>query len=479
MKKLVYVLTLFVFVMTVAACNTEKKSTTTTEETTTTEGTTTTEATCPGGVVTIKYANWNLGTEEENNLERRMIAEFNAQDECRQVVIDENIDPGDWAGSLNAAAAAGTLPDVFMLQTVPDAIANEWVLDISSYVKDDAEWDGLASALTDSITYDNETYAIPFAMFIQGYWINNDLFRQHNAYAPEFGFTWDEFDSAISAMTKPLDGVVGLSEEISVVDYYPALKSENLGWYSFDGSQYNLNSSVFIEGVTKAKSYFDNGYVLDAQSPETKENYFDSPGWWGEAWDSGHIAIAWEASWALPHMINDLTFDWDFIGLPDGKVVLIPDFLGVSAASEHPEVAYEFAKWMSFSKEGYLKRIEIANNNEGIVVNTLPLIDDEDVVDAYFETLDVRGLRAVYNDLDASAIVEGVKVIPGYRDSRWDAPTGIAMGTPGEDGYKDNATINDILWNSFRGNLNYSDHADAINTIANQKYTDANASLGK
>ncbi len=467
MKKLVYVLSLIVFVVALAACSPEEKETTTKTPA------------CPNGVTTISYANWNLGTEDENNLERRMIAEFNAQDECRQVIIDENIDPADWAGSLNAAAAAGTLPDVFMLQTVPAALANDWVLDISSYIENDTEWDGLATALTESITYDDETYAIPFGMFMQGYWINNDLFRQHNAYAPEFGFTWDEFDNAISAMTKPLEGVVGLSEEISIVDYYTAVNSDNLGWHSFDGSQFNLNFSTYVEGVTKAKSYFDNGYVLDAQSAETKETYFDSPGWWGEAWDSGHIAIAWEATWALPHLINDLTFDWDFIGMPGGKVVLIPDFLGVSAATEHPELAYEFAKWMSFSKEGYLKRIEIANDNEGIVVNTLPLIDDEEVVNAYFDTLDVRGLRAVYDDLDASAIVEGVKVIPGYVDSRWNAPTGIAIGTEGEEGYKENASIGDIIWNSFRGNLNYSDYADAINTIANQKYNEAVASLDK
>ena len=42
-------------------------------------------------VVTIKYANWNLGTPEENNVERQMIQAFMDTHPNIKVVIDDSI----------------------------------------------------------------------------------------------------------------------------------------------------------------------------------------------------------------------------------------------------------------------------------------------------------------------------------------------------------------------------------------------------
>ncbi|MGL4338424.1 MAG: hypothetical protein ACRCST_16185, partial [Turicibacter sp.] len=77
--------------------------------------------------VEITYANWNLGTEEENNLERQMIAAYMEQNPHIQIRIADNIDTSKYVDSLTTAAAGGLLPDVFMLENIPRPLANEWL----------------------------------------------------------------------------------------------------------------------------------------------------------------------------------------------------------------------------------------------------------------------------------------------------------------------------------------------------------------
>ncbi|MBL8133481.1 MAG: ABC transporter substrate-binding protein, partial [Anaerolineae bacterium] len=64
--------------------------------------------------VTLRYANWNLGTEEENNLQRQLVA---AYVEMHPEVTIEFVDmsgDGRWDEKLTNLAARGELPDVFM-----------------------------------------------------------------------------------------------------------------------------------------------------------------------------------------------------------------------------------------------------------------------------------------------------------------------------------------------------------------------------
>src|SRR5690606_41848384 len=97
--------------------------------------------------------------------------------------------------------------------------------------------------------------------------------------------------------------------------------------------------------------------------------------------------------------------------------------LGLSKTTAHPEEAYLFAKYMSYGKEGFMKRMEIAAK-EGKVVNTLPINSDQEILDEYFAQLNIPGIRKAYDRLD-EAILEPVKTVPGYAQSRWNAPTGV------------------------------------------------------
>lgn len=145
--------------------------------------------------------------------------------------------------------------------------------------------------------------------------------------------------------------------------------------------------------------------------------------------------------------------------------------MGISKSTEHPEEAYTFAKWMSFGKEGFLKRIDLAVEHEK-AINNLPVTQDEEVLDAFFEVQDIPGLRTAYDNL-GKGIVEPVKTVPGFVQSRWEAPTGVAVGD------NPNVNIAGLIDASIKGELKIEDYAAQINELANQKYKEGKEAIGQ
>jgi multiple sugar transport system substrate-binding protein len=414
--------------------------------------------------VVITYASWNLGTAEENNIERQMIKAFEESHPNIKVQIDESMDYSKYPDSLSAAAAAGKLPDVIMLPNIPLGLSNEWLLNIQDLVSNDQEWANIPKPLEQATHYGSGVYAIPAGMYFMGYFVNNDLFEQANAPELNFSPTWDEFVNAVKALNNPSEGIIGLAEEVQIPDWYPASVNSNYGWFTWDGQQYHLNDPAFIEGVNKAKELFKGKYVYDSLSEEQKAQY--NAGWYGDVWNQGKIAIRWDGTWSTK-AFSQLNFKSKFIGIPGGRIAIVGDFFGIAKSTAHPEQAYEFAKFMSFGKDGILKRIEL--NTDGSYTS-LPLTTDQEVLDQYFATTSYEGIKEAYDVID-NGIIEGVKIVPGYLKSRWEAPTGVKIGD------KENANLADLIWDAMRGNTKIEDYAEQINKLSNDEYKKAAESI--
>jgi multiple sugar transport system substrate-binding protein len=413
-----------------------------------------------GDQVVITYVNWNLGTEAENNIERQMIKAFEESHPNIKIQLDENFDYSKYMESLSAAAAAGKLPDVIMLPNIPFGLSNEWLRDISEFTSGDPEWASLPQVLEQATHYGNGIYAIPAGMYFMGYFINQDLFEEANLPELDFAPTWDEFANAVKTLNNPGQGIIGLAEEVQIPEWYPASLKSEFGWFTWDGQQYHLNDAAFIEGVNKARELFQGKYTYESLSEEQKAQY--NAGWFGEVWDQGKIAIRWDGTWATLGY-SQLNFKSKFIGVPGGRFTLVGDFMGISKSSKHPKEAYEFAKFMTFGKDGILKRIEL--NKDGSYTS-LPLTTDQAVLDQYFASGAYPGLEEAFAQID-KAIVEGVKIVPGYVRSRWEAPTGVKIGD------KENANLGDLIFDSMRGTTRIEDYADQINRLANEEYQKA------
>jgi len=411
--------------------------------------------------ITLSYANWNLGTEEEMNIERLMIQEFENKNPHINIEIFEI--SGDWNEQLAAAASAGNMPDVFAISDLPLAITNDWVLDVTYLAEEDSDFANVPQVVRQSTEFDSRIMALPSGQHFLGFYINKDLFNEANIDILTSESTIEEFTVAAKEITDINQAKIGITDTGSIPDWYTASVNPDLGWFTFNGEGYALESSEFINGVNLAKDFATNGYAYSGLTDEQKANFTGEHA--GEAWLAGQVALAWDGTWAMSNLVENAPFEFDFIGIPGGRTVITNDLLGISKSAEHVEAAFEFTKFMTFSKEGFMKRLEFADE-KGTVISSLPIIYDQEVLDEYFARLDVPGVRKAFDELD-TAILEPVKTVPGYVQSRWQAPTGIKIGD------NENAPMSDLINEFITGDLKIEDYASEINRIANDRYQEA------
>ena len=420
-----------------------------------------------GDSIILRYANWNLGTEEENNIQRQMVqAYMEAHPDVTIEFVDMSAE-GGWDAVLTSYAAKGELPDVFAANNVPLYVANDWVADLTPFVENDSDWANVPQALKDSVTYSDQVLGVPAAQFVMGYFVNKDIYEDANLDAPEYGFSVEEFEAAVNSLNNVPQGVLGLDEMNFVMGWYANTQDSNLKWFSYDGSQMNYNSAAFKDAVAQAGELRE--YTWQGLSEEDLAN-FNSSGPW-ELFLNEEVGLRWDASWAVPGYVENATFDWDFIGLPGGNQALVTDIMVVSKTTTHMEAAYDFAKWMTFSTEAYAKEAELAEAAGS--APKMPVSVDDASLDLYTQFVDKPGIRAALDNLDNSLVESLAKVVPGYINARWEGKPGIDVGEELD------ASIGFIFDNANNGDFKFEDYSAQLEEFANQILADAAAELNQ
>lgn len=459
--------------------------------------------------ITIRYAAWNLGSETDNNIERRMIKAYEEKNPEvrieiieRPKVVDEdgNETDADWDAFFNAQAAIKQMPDVFQVDSVVKAASQKWVTDVSEYAKNDADFNNIPVDIRESAMYGDKLFALPQAMFYKGYFINRTVIEEKSpagAIIPTYGITYEELLEAAEKSAKaPInggDGIVGIDGMNELSLWLPAQQNDEFDWYTYTEEGYNLNSEEFKNAMLEQSKYFGPeankyaDYVLEstqARFNETENDFWNPTFRYGEGnpFEIGSQAIKWEGSYNLRNWVGATQdpnstiqglfgADIDFIGTPavvvDGekyhKIPVIIDYIGVGQGTKHPEIAYDFAKWMGFGVEGYLERLKIAKEHpEAGAVNFAPIVQDENLVEKYFElypTLtEFKKIVTSHKDF----IIESLaKTVPGFVDSRWNGK------------YDEQRTIAIVLDQIRDGEVNFDDVITEVNDLANTYYEKA------
>lgn len=426
-------------------------------------------AACSGEDYDLTYATWNLGNEADNNIERQMIKAFEEKYDVKVKIVEE-ISISAYEDSIRGLAVKEKMPDVFMLTNMNFGLKERYVSNISDLVAADqtGDWDNIPKPIEEAVHFKDGIYAIPFAMHMMGYFVNVDLLREYNL----DGFlkseiTWDSFYNVVKTMANyKNEGVVGLSHESSIMEWYPASVNENYGWFTWDGEQYHLDSAEFKDAIAKTADIRANKYSYDSLTDEDRAENFEGVEGYASLWDMGRLAIRWGYTYEIPDMIEKSAGDFEirFIGVPGNRTPIVGDYLAVSSVCENRELAYQFAKWMSFDPAGIRERI----SRDKDVTNTLPITVNQTIVDEYFNKFDtVEGIKEKYDSLD-SGIVESVKVVPGFNRSRWLALTGMSVTVDGET--RSNIQIGELLDLCWLGKLSYADYATDCDKLADKQY---------
>jgi len=417
--------------------------------------------------VTIRYANWNLGTEEENNIQRQLVKAYTDLHPNVTVEFVDMTAEGGWEANLTAYAAKGQLPDVFAANNVPLYVQNGWLADLSQFTATDADWTDVPKVLKDAFSYGGKVMGLPAAQFVMGYFVNKDLYEKANLDAPEYGFTVDQWWSAVTGLNNVSKGILGLDEQEFVTGWYANTIDPNLKWFSFDGQKMNYNSAAFKEAIAKTGEV--KPYTWQGLTDEQKKN-FKSTGPW-ELFLNQEVGMRWDASWAVPGYVSDAKFNWDFVGVPGGNQAIVFDVMGVSKTTENLQEAYNFAKWMTFSKEAYQKEAELAKAMGS--APKIPVSMDAASMELYKQFVDKPGILKALDNLDNSMIESLAKIIPGYINARWEGKPGIDIGND-----KD-VNMGYMFTNANAGTFKYEDYAAKLEEFANKTLADAAAAINK
>ena len=265
---------------------------------------------------------------------------------------------GDFRKRLTADFAAGTPPDLFLInyRRYGPYVAKDAIEFLDPYLaeSDLIDLDNYYPQALAAFMWEGKLACMPQNLSSPVIYYNKDLFDAAGVDYPRHDWTWDDFVSTAVAVTQDIDGdgvtdVYGLGMEASIVRLAPFV------W---------MNGGDIVDDPAAPTA-------LTLDSPESRE----ALAWFVDLQTVHHIvpdAVAEEAESSLSRFVNGRlamimesrratpefrlisSFDWDVAGLPQGQrraSVLHADAYCIAAAGQHKDAAWAF--------------VEFANTREG------------------------------------------------------------------------------------------------------------------
>jgi len=300
---------------------------------------------------TITIAIW--GDENRKKTFEELFVEFEEKNNCDVVV--NLVAYQDYATKLAMQLQAGNAPDVVWLA---DGMEKQFLesgnlVDISSYVKSDAEFnyaDFYETAMA-AITDGDKVYGIPFSFGPRVVYVNKTMFdkagvKQPSEYVKEGNWTYDVMYDLARQITDISKGQYGLkmwdtsSATNYVYAFYDLVLAYGADYFNQDTTDFTLNTP---EGIKAVQAVYDVIY---------KDQSHLKPGDATE-FTAGTIAMARSTfSYAKTIKGQNVDFEWYMVPVPTGPDADAPVITGfayysVTTNSKNPELAAQLVKYMT------------------------------------------------------------------------------------------------------------------------------------
>lgn len=329
-----------------AAGSSTPASSQTTSSETTGSNTTTAEP------VTLKWAIWD----QETTQYWTDIKE--AYEASHEGVTVEMVDLGstDYMTVLATdLSGSGTEFDVVTIKDVPGyatLVQKNAILPLDDYIKADGVDLSKYAGATDQVTVDGKLYELPFRNDFWVLFYNKDLFDAKNVAYPTNDMTWDEYDALAREMT-----------------------DTTFGSQIYGGHYHTWRSTIGLMGVLDGRhTILDGDYefmkpyyemVLAEEKDGVVRKYSDlkTEGLhYSAAFSGGDVAMMNMGSWFISTMITNLKSgeydsslcgNWGIVkyphteGVEPGSTLGTITGLAVTAATDTPDAAWDFVKWVS------------------------------------------------------------------------------------------------------------------------------------
>lgn len=378
------------------------------------------------GSITITYASWG-----DANLDQKLIDEFEKNHENVTVLRDTSITgTGNvFTKNLVTAAQSNMLPDVFITDSVPSMIENGLVLDVANYWNADEDAKKVYPNIANTAVYNGKRLAIPSFQYIKGMLVNKTLLEDLGADIPEYDWTFEEFktmcetykgqENSKGHITQGVNGFApNGTATLGFEQIMPCQDSDTLLYDAYDGEKFDYENELWIKYREETDYFFDEGLVDQLSGEEKSEIYGNEAAYpFGE----GDVMFGIEGSWNVQSVTNDLGNKLnviDFYPFPAGitqKIPVILDYICVSSQTKTPEIAYEFAKFMSYGYEGWKARVK-ASNELNLLITGYPTADYTDIWNDIKASIDQDKYPGLLANIDllGTGVPDCDKWMPGY-----------------------------------------------------------------
>ena len=308
------------------------------------------ESTSTDEVVQLVYQDWR--TDWFPGMAQAQLAEFHAAHPNIRVFYTP--DPEDVPGEMPAMFRAGSAPDIVngCCDFFPAWGQAGYLLDLRPYVERDlpaeviAEWD--EAQYNAFFTADGRQFALPKYHGALAVYYNKDLFDAAGVPYPDPDWTYDDYLSAMTALTS--SDAYG-----STLD--PIYDRVQLHVNAFGGHYVNpddpadcvLDSPEATAALEWLRARFQDDGVM--ASPLALNKLETRRAFW-----EGRVAMVEDGSWALKDILANAGFRVGVAPFPIGPAgratLATTDGFAISASTPHPEEAWELLKFLVSEQYG-------------------------------------------------------------------------------------------------------------------------------
>lgn len=250
--------------------------------------------------------------------------------------------------------AAGVAADVVYQkpELIGDMVEAGWLLDLTPYVENWADWDQFYDVSKESVTYEGSVYGGPTELGVHMLFYRIDLFEDAGITTPWQPETWDDILDAATTVKEALPDVTPIKLWYGVADWI----------YGAGGRRYDPADNKL---VVKSQQLLD---ILEYQYDASVELTVNPPAMYWEKWDSrkmfadGELAMCvdgvfcWREKWGpgMPTEIPDIEDKVGYAILPGSGKAGAPEYWSpigaysymINAEAEEPDLAFELLKEM-------------------------------------------------------------------------------------------------------------------------------------
>lgn len=302
--------------------------------------------------VTLKWAIWDQETTQYwTDLKE-------AYEASHEGVTIEMVDLGstDYMTVLaTELSGSGTDFDVVTIKDVPGyatLVQKNAILPLDDYIAADGVDLSKYAGATDQVTVDGSLYELPFRNDFWVLFYNKDLFDAKGVAYPTNDMTWEEYDALARELT-----------------------DTTFGSQVYGGHYHTWRSTIGLMGVLDGqhtildgeydfmKPYYEMVLAQEADGVVRKYTDLKTEGLhYSAAFSGGDVAMLNMGSWFIATMITnlqtgeydaDLCGNWGIVKYPHAEGVEAGSTLGtitglaVTAATDTPDAAWDFVKWVS------------------------------------------------------------------------------------------------------------------------------------